>query len=113
MNDMVDDLLPRSASFDLLPLVHVFEQLRGGSLGDSVVEVGADVGSAVRTVLLAQVPEDGRSALLGCELDLGLGLFLGRRHVGWRRGEANSCGREESNVKEKPGTHVYCLFMAC
>lgn len=84
---MINDLLSRSTAFDFLPLVHIFQKLCGGCLSDGIVEVRADVCSAVGTILFAQVREDRCSALFGCELDLGLGFFLGRRHVGQRLGD--------------------------
>lgn len=53
LNDMVDDLLASGSAFDVVPLVHVFEQLRSSSFGHAVLEVGADVCCAVRAILLA------------------------------------------------------------
>lgn len=78
---MIDDLLSRRTSFNLLPFVHVLEELRGGGLGDGIAEVRADIRGTVGTILFAKVLEDGSSALLWCELDFGLCFFLDRRHL--------------------------------
>jgi len=79
LNGMVDDLLSRRLSFDFMALVQILQQLGGGCFGDAVLEVRADVGGAVRAVLLAQVVEDKRGGLLWSELRL-LFVFLGGRH---------------------------------
>ena len=79
LDGMVDKLFSRCSSINLMALVHVFQQLGGGCFGDAVLEVRADVGGAVRAVLLAQVAEDHRSGLLRGELRL-LFFFLGGRH---------------------------------
>jgi UTP-glucose-1-phosphate uridylyltransferase len=76
---MVDELLSRCSSINLMALVHVFQQLGSGGFGDAVLEVRADIGGAVRAVLLAQVAENHRGGLLWSELRL-LFVFLGGRH---------------------------------
>ena len=79
LDGMVDKLFSRCSSINLMALVHVFQQLGGGCFGDAVLEVRADVGGAVRAVLLAQVVEDKRGGLLWSELRLLL-VFLDGRH---------------------------------
>jgi hypothetical protein len=76
---MVDELFSRCSSIDLMALVHIFQQLGGGCFGDAVLEVRADIGGAVRAVLLAQVAKDKIGGLLWIELRL-LFIFLGGRH---------------------------------
>jgi len=77
---MVHDLLARRLAIDLSTLMHVLEQFRSCGLGDAVLEVGADVCSAVWAVLLAQVIENERRRLVWRELHLLL-VFLGGRHL--------------------------------
>lgn len=77
---MIHDLLPGRLGLNVVALMHVFEQLGGGTLGDAILEVGADVCSAVRAILLAQVVEYERRGLVGRELHL-LFVFLSRRHI--------------------------------
>lgn len=55
LNGMVHDLLARRFAVNVATLVHILQQLRSGSFGDAVLEVGADVCRAVGAVLLAQV----------------------------------------------------------
>ena len=79
LNGMVDELLSRRPSVNLVALVQVFQQLRGRCFGDAVLEIRADIGGAVWAVLLAQAAEDQRGGLLWSELRF-LFVFLGRRH---------------------------------
>lgn len=103
LNDMIDNLFTRSTTLDLLPLVHVFEQLRSHCLGDGIVEIGADIGSTVRAVLLAKVLQDSCSSLFGRKLDLGLGFFLGRRHVLCVLGSCHRLQTEEMRSRSRNG----------